>query len=47
MGAGEVNVAVTVQLAGGIVPLKVVVPDPPHPATLVSVDPPVGVTVQE
>ena len=44
--AGGAIVAVTVQFEDGIVPAKVVVPDPPHPETLVRVDPPVAVTVQ-
>jgi len=39
------NVAVTVQALFGIVPVKVVVPEPPHPETLVIV-PLVAVTVQ-
>jgi len=37
---------VTVQALLGIVPVKVDVPEPPHPETLVIVDPPEGVTVQ-
>jgi hypothetical protein len=40
------NVAVTVHALLGMVPVKVEVPDPPHPETLVIVDPPEGVTVQ-
>ena len=40
------NVAVTVQFDAGMVPVYVVVPDPPQPVTLVSVEPPAGVTVQ-
>jgi hypothetical protein len=45
--AVELNVAVTVQLAAGMVPEYVVVPFPPHPLTLVRVDPIFAVTVHE
>jgi len=43
----KLNVAVTVQFDAGMVPVYVVVPDPPHPLTEASVEPPVAVTVQE
>ena len=45
--AVELNVAVTVQLAAGMVPEYVVVPLPPHPLTLVRIDPIFAVTVHE
>ena len=47
VAVAAVNVAVTVQFTAGMTPVKVVIPDPPHPLTLVRVDPPVAVTVQE
>jgi len=47
VGAGGLNVAVTVQLLAGMVPVYVVVPDPPQPDTLAKVEPPVAVTVHE
>lgn len=45
--AVESKVAVTVQLAAGMVPEYVVVPVPPHPITLVRVAPLFAVTVHE
>jgi hypothetical protein len=45
--AVELKVAVTVQLAAGMVPEYVVVPLPPHPLTLVRVDPFVAFTAHE
>jgi hypothetical protein len=45
--ADKLKVAVTVQLFAGIVPVYVVVPLPPHPATPTSVEPLLGVTVHK